>query len=126
MNEFPTATSLISCEEYQIKQVFINIIKNGMEAMPSGGILTIAVVENDQNVLIRVSDQGDGIPEELLPRLGKLFYSTKETGTGLGLLVSTKIIRDHGGSLDITSELGEGTTVVISLQKQKPCSREGL
>ncbi|GED26220.1 hypothetical protein BAG01nite_23220 [Brevibacillus agri] len=126
MNEFPTATSLISCEEYQIKQVFINIIKNGMEAMPSGGILTIAVVENDQNVLIRVSDQGDGIPEELLPRLGELFYSTKETGTGLGLLVSTKIIRDHGGSLDITSELGEGTTVVISLQKQKPCSREGL
>ncbi|EJL46867.1 histidine kinase [Brevibacillus sp. CF112] len=126
MNEFPTATSLISCEEYQIKQVFINIIKNGMEAMPSGEILTIAVVENDQNVLIRVSDQGDGIPEELLPRLGELFYSTKETGTGLGLLVSTKIIRDHGGSLDITSELGEGTTVVISLQKQKPCSREGL
>lgn len=122
MNEFPTATSLISCEEYQIKQVFINIIKNGMEAMPSGGILTIAVVENDQNVLIRVSDQGDGIPEELLPRLGELFYSTKETGTGLGLLVSSKIIRDYGGSLDITSELGEGTTVVISL----PCSREGL
>lgn len=97
-----------------------------MEAMPSGGILTIAVVENDQNVLIRVSDQGDGIPEELLPRLGELFYSTKETGTGLGLLVSSKIIRDYGGSLDFTSELGEGTTVVISLQKQKPCSREGL
>ena len=118
--------SLISCEEYQIKQVFINIIKNGMEAMPSGEILTIAVVENDQNVLIRVSDQGDGIPEELLPRLGELFYSTKETGTGLGLLVSTKIIRDHGGSLDIKRQLGAGTTVVISLQKQKPCSREGL
>jgi two-component system sporulation sensor kinase A len=117
VTHFPSATSLIPCEEYQIKQVFINIIKNGMEAMPSGGILSIAVVEDDQNVLVRVTDQGHGIPEELLPRLGELFYSTKETGTGLGLLVSSKIIRDHGGTLEITSKLGKGTTVMITLPK---------
>ncbi|MEK3746031.1 MULTISPECIES: PAS domain S-box protein [unclassified Brevibacillus] len=117
VTHFPSATSLIPCEEYQIKQVFINIIKNGMEAMPSGGILSIAVVEDDQNVLVRVTDQGHGIPEELLPRLGELFYTTKETGTGLGLLVSSKIIRDHGGTLEITSKLGKGTTVMITLPK---------
>ncbi|TGV28071.1 histidine kinase, partial [Mesorhizobium sp. M00.F.Ca.ET.186.01.1.1] len=67
--------------------------------------------------LVRVTDQGHGIPEELLPRLGELFYSTKETGTGLGLLVSSKIIRDHGGTLEITSKLGKGTTVMITLPK---------
>ncbi|MFS0921129.1 PAS domain S-box protein [Brevibacillus sp. 179-C 1.1 NHS] len=117
LTDFPQVTSLILCEEYQIKQVFINIIKNGMEAMPLGGNLTIKVVECSHDVVIRISDQGQGIPAELLPRLGELFYSTKETGTGLGLMVSSKIIRDHGGSIDIASDVGKGTTVSIALPK---------
>lgn len=117
LTHFPQVTSLIMCEEYQIKQVFINIIKNGMEAMPLGGNLTIEVVERPSDILIQISDQGQGIPKELLPRLGELFYSTKESGTGLGLMVSSKIIREHGGTMDITSDVGEGTIVSISLPK---------
>ncbi|MFG0214990.1 PAS domain S-box protein [Brevibacillus porteri] len=117
LTDFPQVTSLILCEEYQIKQVFINIIKNGMEAMPLGGNLTIKVVERSSDVVIRISDQGQGIPAELLPRLGELFYSTKEAGTGLGLMVSSKIIRDHGGTINIASDVGKGTTVSIFIPK---------
>ncbi|CAM3519822.1 ATP-binding protein [Brevibacillus invocatus] len=93
----------------------INIIKNGMESMPSGGLLTIEVTQSQSAVNIFIRDQGEGIPMELIPRLGELFFSTKEAGTGLGLMVSSKIIRDHNGTIEITSTIGAGTTVLISL-----------
>lgn len=106
----------ITCEEKQIKQVFINIIKNGIEAMPNGGEIVIEVKKTDQdNVLIRFIDQGCGIPAELIRKLGEPFYSTKEKGTGLGLMVSYKIIKEHHGSISIESEVYKGTTVNVML-----------
>lgn len=112
---FPDRSPVIIGDEYQIKQVLINIIKNGMESMPSGGLLTIEVTQSQSAVNIYIRDQGEGIPMELIPRLGELFFSTKEAGTGLGLMVSSKIIRDHNGTIEITSTIGAGTTVLISL-----------
>ena len=106
----------IYCEEKQIKQVFINLIKNGIEAMPEGGDLFISIsLPNSDQVQIQFIDQGCGIPEELIPRLGEPFYSTKEKGTGLGLMVSQKIIKEHHGQLTIESEVGKGTVVSIVL-----------
>ncbi|WP_238551001.1 ATP-binding protein [Brevibacillus thermoruber] len=119
---FPDAAPCITCEEYQIKQVFINIVKNGMEAMPHGGTLTVDVsAEGTAEVVVRIIDEGDGIPEEMIPKLGEPFYSTKEQGTGLGLMVSHKIIREHRGSIAIHSTVGKGTTVEIRLPMSDFC-----
>ncbi|MGM7703117.1 PAS domain S-box protein [Pseudalkalibacillus sp. Hm43] len=106
----------IDCEENQLKQVFINLIKNSIEVMQDGGkiIVTCRKTEDDQ-LLIRVIDQGPGIPEDRLSRLGEPFYTTKEKGTGLGLMVSFKIIKDHKGTMHFSSVVGEGTTVDVLL-----------
>ncbi|MDA5110694.1 PAS domain S-box protein [Brevibacillus thermoruber] len=119
---FPDTAPCITCEEYQIKQVFINIVKNGMEAMPHGGTLTVDVsAVGTAEVVVRIIDEGDGIPEEMIPKLGEPFYSTKEQGTGLGLMVSHKIIREHRGSIAIHSTVGKGTTVEIRLPMSDFC-----
>ncbi|WCN37202.1 PocR ligand-binding domain-containing protein [Aneurinibacillus uraniidurans] len=106
----------ITCDENQLKQVFINILQNAIEAMPHGGNIFVSVDKYDhEQVSIRIIDEGGGIPQERIPRLGEPFYSTKEKGTGLGLAVSYKIIERHEGSISIHSELNKGTTVTILL-----------
>jgi PAS domain S-box-containing protein len=109
----------LECEPNQIKQVLINIIKNGMEAMPDGGKITIhsQVVDGFVNLLIK--DEGYGIPKEVISKVGQPFFTTKEQGTGLGLMVSMKIIENHGGQLRIHSEEKVGSTVEISLPHMK-------
>ncbi|WP_261302379.1 PAS domain-containing sensor histidine kinase [Paenibacillus andongensis] len=106
---------LINCEENQLKQVFINILKNAIEAMTEGGIIEIMMRLDDNKIVIRFIDQGCGIPEERIGMLGEPFYTTKEKGTGLGLMVSQKIIEAHHGSLQIMSQIGIGTTVELIL-----------
>ena len=106
----------IDCDENHLKQVFINFIKNAIEAMPGGGTLRLEASLLDQNQMrIRVQDQGKGIPREHLTRLGEPFYTTKTKGTGLGLMISKRIIEDHKGRLEISSEVGRGTTVDVYL-----------
>lgn len=106
----------INCEDNQLKQVFMNILKNGIEAMPDGGEFVIHASKIDtEHILLRFIDKGCGIRKEILPKLGEPFYTTKENGTGLGLMVSKKIIIEHNGSLFVTSEEGKGTTVEIIL-----------
>src|SRR5690606_27446984 len=85
------------------------------EAMTSGGTLTIAAEADDHRAVIRIADQGTGIPEEQLARLGQPFYTTKEHGTGLGMTVSYKIIENHGGRIEVASEVGSGTTFTVIL-----------
>jgi len=103
----------------QLKQVFMNVVKNGVEAMPYGGELSIKVIWVDlQTMMIQFTDQGMGIPAHILPKIGVPFYTTKEDGTGLGLMVSYKIIENHHGSLAIKSTLGKGTTVEITLHAE--------
>ncbi|NOU92427.1 PAS domain S-box protein [Paenibacillus sp. LMG 31456] len=107
---------LLPCSEIQIKQVFINLLKNAIEAMPEGGeIHIVAHMQNEDHLLIRLIDQGDGIPEDLIQRLGEPFYTTKEKGTGLGLMMCYKIIEAHQGNLYINSCMGVGTTIDVVL-----------
>lgn len=109
-------TAKIFCEENQLKQVLINLLKNAIEAMPSGGEIFMEAENIDEkSVCIRVIDQGCGIPENNLAKLGEPFYTTKQQGTGLGLMISQKIIREHGGSMQFISRENEGTTVEIKL-----------
>ncbi len=106
----------IKCEQNQLKQVFINLLKNAIEAMPKGGNITVEVqVTNDGMVNICIIDEGEGIEEEQIPKVGEPFFSTKENGTGLGLMVSYRIIENHGGTMRISSQLNKGTTIEIKL-----------
>jgi two-component system, sporulation sensor kinase A len=105
----------VYCDGNQLKQVLINLIRNAVEAMPDGGNITIGLEGRDGHVIITIEDEGIGIPEEKLPRLGEPFYTTKETGTGLGLNVCYRIIAAHNGRMSIRSKLHEGTTVEIEL-----------
>lgn len=104
------------CDENQLKQVFINIIKNAIEAMPGGGKVVIELNSGQSGlVMIRITDQGVGIPKELLDKLGGPFFTTKSSGTGLGLMICNRIIQAHQGMMSIESELDIGTTVTINL-----------
>ncbi|PZD96482.1 PAS domain-containing sensor histidine kinase [Paenibacillus sambharensis] len=106
----------IACEENQLKQVFINVLKNAIEAMPRGGEVNIVVEKRKRDTIaVSITDQGVGIPEEMIPKLGDPFVTGKETGTGLGIMVSQRIIQSHQGTMDITSKVDVGTTVVITL-----------
>ncbi|MDM5317462.1 PAS domain S-box protein [Fictibacillus sp. b24] len=107
----------VFCEKNQIKQVFINVIKNAIEAMNEGGILTIAIEETDKKVKLLFVDNGIGIEEERLKSIGVPFFTNKEKGIGLGLTISNKIITEHKGDLKVQSRAGQGTTVSITLQK---------
>ncbi|WP_424766512.1 PAS domain S-box protein [Paenibacillus sp. sgz302251] len=103
-------------EANQLKQVFVNIIKNGIEAMPGGGELNVALKrEGDEAIVLRFTDQGGGIAAEDLLRLGEPFFTKKENGNGLGLMVSQQIIAGHRGTIVFQSELGQGTFVEITL-----------
>lgn len=106
----------IYCEPNQLKQVFINILKNAIEVMPDGGNIFVTIKALDQDhVLISLKDEGIGMTEDKLKRLGEPFYTTKERGTGLGLMVSYKIIEEHQGEIMVESEEGKGTVFHITL-----------
>lgn len=112
---YSTPIRSIICDENQLKQVFINFLKNSIEAMPSGGKIIINVENEEPNqVKIGFIDQGCGIPKEYLDRIGQPFFTTKENGTGLGLMISSKIIENHHGKLIITSN-NSGTMMEIIL-----------
>ncbi|WP_316568223.1 ATP-binding protein [Neobacillus sp. YIM B06451] len=107
---------LIICEKNQVKQVFLNIFKNAMEAMEDGGEIHIMLrKDRTGKCVITIQDDGCGIPEEILPRLGEPFYTLKEKGTGLGLMICHKIIKQHNGSIHYQSQVNEGTLITITL-----------
>ncbi|MEH6991879.1 ATP-binding protein [Neobacillus drentensis] len=106
----------ITGEKNQLKQVFLNVLKNAIEAMPEGGNIHIHLQKGEQGeCVLTFQDEGCGIPEELLPRLGEPFYSLKEKGTGLGLMICNKIIKQHHGSITYQSKAQQGTLVEIKL-----------
>ncbi|MDR4947859.1 PAS domain S-box protein [Neobacillus cucumis] len=116
VTEFPPEATYIQCDENQLKQVFINFIKNAIEAMPKGGQLVIQIRKiNHDKLNIRFIDEGVGMSKETLSKLGQPFYTTKEKGTGLGYMISKKIIENHSGELSIISEPLKGTTIDIFL-----------
>jgi two-component system, sporulation sensor kinase B len=94
----------------EVKQVLINILKNGIEAMRSGGILSLKVYKSDEYGVFEISDTGVGMSPEELHRLGTAFYSLKEKGTGMGLMVCYQIVEKMKGQIDVVSEKGIGTT----------------
>ena len=102
----------------QLKQAFYNLVRNAMQAMPSGGSLTIRCTADDAFVMLSVSDSGCGSKPENMQKIFKPFFTTKNAGTGLGLMIVERIIREHGGALAVDSRENVGTTFTISLPRR--------
>jgi PAS domain S-box-containing protein len=105
----------IKFDERHIKQVLLNLIKNAIAAMSEGGVLTVITEATDTEVFIRISDTGVGIPEENLSKIFEPYFTTKATGSGLGLTLVFKIIREHQGEITVKSRPNQGTCFTISL-----------
>ncbi|WNS80695.1 ATP-binding protein [Domibacillus sp. DTU_2020_1001157_1_SI_ALB_TIR_016] len=99
----------------QLKQVFINVLKNAVEASPKNSIIAIDHEQIHNRLAVSITDRGMGMPKERLEKLGEPFYTSKEKGTGLGLMVSMRIIKEHGGDMTFQSREGEGTKVTVWL-----------
>ncbi|UCZ54168.1 PAS domain S-box protein [Bacillus shivajii] len=110
-----TKEAKVLCAEHQIKQVFVNLIKNAIEAMEETGEIKVKLNQEKGFAIITVEDQGCGIPKEKLKKIGEPFFTTKEKGTGLGLMVTFQIIEEHGGEVQVDSKEGEGTKFTIRL-----------
>jgi PAS domain S-box-containing protein len=105
----------IAFDERYLKQALLNLVKNAAAAMPKGGKLTVRTERKDNEVYISVRDTGVGIPEENLSKIFEPYFTTKPTGSGLGLTLVFKIIREHQGEILVKSKEGEGTCFTISL-----------
>ncbi|MGG0037933.1 PAS domain-containing protein [Bacillus velezensis] len=108
----------INGDQNQLKQVFINLIKNAVESMPDGGTVHIIMTEDEYSVNVTVKDEGDGIPENVLKRIGEPFLTTKEKGTGLGLMVTFNLIKNRQGAIQVDSKPDRGTAFHITFPKQ--------
>lgn len=105
----------IKCDQNQMEQVFMNLVMNSLEAMPNGGRVKMKVNTENSYLVIKVIDEGMGLTQDRIDKLGEPFYSNKEKGIGLGLMISYRIIRDHKGIISVHSEKGKGTTVEVKL-----------
>ena len=105
----------IMADEGQMKQVFMNLIKNAGEAMPDGGTLTFRMEREGEMLRTELSDTGCGISPENQARLFNEFFTTKERGYGLGLYIVHSIVKRHGGTIAVEGELGKGTTFILRL-----------
>lgn len=102
-------------DPHQMRQIFLNLLFNSLDATPSGGNIGVTAMKKDGALSISISDNGIGIPEEELAKVFDLFFTTKDKGTGLGLAICRKIVEDHGGTVSIRSTQGKGTEVEVSL-----------
>lgn len=106
----------------QLQQALVNLVKNAMQAMTKGGTLTLRTGETSEAVWVSVTDTGGGIPQEQINRIFEPFFTTKKKGTGLGLMIVQRIVRAHGGRIELESHVGQGTTFRLwfPLHEKKP------
>ncbi len=110
---------LVMCNADQLRQVLLNLVLNAIEAMPDGGTLTVRTEPGSTVALIMVQDTGVGIPDDIRAHLFEPFFTSKSNGTGLGLSISAHIVTQHGGQIEVDSQVGEGTTFRVVLPYQQ-------
>ncbi len=115
---YTTSNTEMFCEPNQLKKVFINIVKNAIEVLETGGEIKTSIDCSPEYFHITIEDNGNGMSKEKQAKLGEPFYTTKEKGTGLGLMVSFKIIKEHEGRIEVESEEGTGTKFNIYLPRK--------
>jgi two-component system NtrC family sensor kinase len=119
--DLPKDLPLISCDPAQIEQVFVALIMNAIDAMPQGGTLWLEdrLIHDDTEIEMKVRDNGTGISADVLPHIFEPFLTTKESGgVGLGLAIARGIMERHNGHIEVQSELGRGTTFIMTLPIQ--------
>ena len=114
-SELRSDLPLLEIDRTQIKQVFFNVIKNAFQAMKSGGILRVRTDADDRFASITFSDTGGGIPEEEMSKIFEPYFTTKAGGSGLGLLIVRRIIREHGGEMELLNTPGAGLSLTMKL-----------
>jgi signal transduction histidine kinase len=117
--DVPQADLYVNGISSQLEQVFLNIIKNSVDALKSGGILTIVAGTDpsEQQVIIQFIDNGVGMPKDIMDKIFDPFFTTKDSGTGIGLAICKQIIENHNGGIQIDSEVDRGTTVRVALSR---------
>ena len=116
-------TPEVQFDSDKLKQAFMNIVLNAVEAMPQGGELKVSTFTKEGNICIKITDTGVGISEEDLEHIFEPFFTRKTKGTGLGLANVKRIFDEHGGTVEIESVPGEGTTVLMTLQREMSVNR---
>jgi signal transduction histidine kinase len=116
----------ISGDEGLLKQVFINIIINAIQSMPDGGELDIVMRKSSESVVIDIEDNGKGIKSKDIEKIFNPFFTTKDTGTGLGLTIASKIMQAHGGYIKVYSEEGKGSTFSLYFLKKESDWNQGI
>ncbi|MBN2566147.1 MAG: PAS domain-containing protein [Candidatus Eisenbacteria bacterium] len=99
----------------QLKQAFLNVVNNSIQSMTEGGTVEMSTEQKGRNIVVTVTDTGPGIAPEVMSKLFVPFFTTRKTGSGLGMAVTRRIVENHGGTIEVESEVGNGTTVRISL-----------
>jgi signal transduction histidine kinase len=113
--DFDSGLRTVSADAEQLWQAVLNLVRNSLEAMPSGGALNISTVRDNGQALLRVADNGKGMSEEQLGQLFVPFFTTKPRGTGLGLPLTQQILNEHGAQIECVSTLGKGTIFTLCL-----------
>jgi signal transduction histidine kinase len=110
------ALPFIQADRQRLQEALWNLIQNCLQAMPEGGKLRWSVkLENTDEIAIEITDTGEGIPEDNLGKIFDYYFTTREKGTGLGLPLAHKIIQEHGGTIQVRSQLARGTTFKVTL-----------
>jgi signal transduction histidine kinase len=107
----------VAADPELLHRALSNLVLNAMDAMPSGGTLTLRTRSDDSNAIIEVSDTGSGLTPEECERIFTPYYTSKKHGTGLGLAIVQSVVSDHGGRISVQSEPGKGATFVIALPR---------
>ena len=115
--DLPGALPVVALDKDQLEQVFFNLVKNAMEAIRDGGAIDITIGSDDNDVFVRLADDGLGMDAEQVAHLFEPYRTSKAHGTGLGLMITARIIRDHGGSIAVESQPGAGTVFTIRLPR---------
>jgi signal transduction histidine kinase len=113
------SASPVRLDPESLKQVFLNLILNALEAMPEGGRLELSRAERGGKVEFTIADTGAGVAPEIAGRLGDPFFTTKAKGSGLGLFLTRRLLQSAGGDLEIRGEPGRGTTCVVRLPRRR-------
>ncbi|HEY5621921.1 MAG TPA: ATP-binding protein, partial [Pontiella sp.] len=116
--DYPDDIPPVAVDENQVKQVFFNVVKNALQAMEDGGILKIEMLKSERFVSVAVEDNGSGIDPEKLGAIYEPYHTTKSEGTGLGMMIVQRIMRDHGGEIEINSGPGRGTRLTLRFPRE--------
>jgi len=115
VSQLPDHPVMVKVDADLLKQALLNVVLNGAQAMEDGGELSVRLTEDGRWATIKVQDHGEGIPDEIRPKIFDLYFTTKRDGSGIGLAMTYRILQLHHGQLDVESKVGEGSTFTLSV-----------